>query len=150
MEKVYAFKNTSCLSNFYPVQVEYDGRVYLSSEAAYQSTKTLDKNLRDKFVGLSAHDAKKLGRSLQLREDWQLVMRDMMYDVLLCKYKQSDKCRLILLTTGDMFLKEDTTGWHDNIWGSCSCEKCQDKGLNYLGLELMHVRQTLRDEGYIV
>lgn len=55
--------------------------------------------------------------------------------------------RAILLSTEDEELVEDTTGWHDNIWGDCSCPKCQYiKGRNKLGKILMQVRDEIKTD----
>ena len=52
-----------------------------------------------------------------------------------------------LLATGDEYLEEGTTGWHDNIWGNCSCEKCKNiPGENRLGKILMRIREELKNE----
>ena len=58
------------LSNFYPCPVEYEGKTYQSSEAAFQAAKTTDDAEREIFTGLSPSQAKERGRSLALRDDW--------------------------------------------------------------------------------
>lgn len=141
---ILAFKADSCLSNFYACKIKFDGRVYSSSEAAYQSTKTMDKSLRDKFVGLSPQQAKQLGRSLVLRPDWNSVMCMEMYRVLYAKFSQNKECREYLLKTGNTYLIEDTTGWHDVVWGKCYCNSCNGTGMNFLGTALMALRQDLK------
>jgi predicted NAD-dependent protein-ADP-ribosyltransferase YbiA (DUF1768 family) len=63
----------------------------------------------------------------------------------LCKFSQHPELQNILLETGDTYIEENTTGWHDNIWGNCHCPKCQKiKGQNLLGKALMDVREVLQ------
>ena len=53
-----------------------------------------------------------------------------------------------LLSTGDLELIE-CNNWHDNFWGSCSCPKCNDSGLNHLGKILMKIRFELKQNDLI-
>lgn len=63
-----------------------------------------------------------------------------MVGVLICKFGNPE-LRKILLSTGDEELVEDTTSWHDNIWGNCDCPRCRNiPGQNLLGKALMQVR----------
>ena len=48
-----------------------------------------------------------------------------------------------LLETGDEELIEGNR-WHDNVFGSCFCPKCGDKGQNMLGKLLMELRDKLK------
>jgi len=142
MKKAYG-----CFSNFYSCRVEYDGLVYKNSEAAWQSLKTMNPDLRKSFCKLGGLRAKQLGRTIHLRDDWEQVKVELMIDVCYQKFKQNPRLAEILLATGDELLIEDTTGWHDNFWGNCECEKCKDIcGKNWLGISLMKVREKLRSE----
>ena len=69
-----------------------------------------------------------------------------MKKVVLEKFKQNSECLKELLDTENMELIEDTTDWHDNIWGECTCEECKNKEhKNYLGKILMEVRNELKN-----
>lgn len=126
------------LSNFYPTKIEYEGLQYNSTEAAYQSAKTLDKQLKLKFVNIIASESKKLGRKLVIRKDWEHVKIDIMYELLLKKFSnQSLKDKL--LSTGDKYL-EETNYWGDTFWGVS-----KNKGNNNLGKLLMKVREFYKD-----
>ena len=73
-----------------------------------------------------------------LRSDWEDVKFRVMEDILLCKFTQDEHCKQLLLGTGDVVIVENTTRWHDNIWGNCDCSKCQHiDGKNLLGKALM-------------
>ena len=131
----YAF-----LSNFYDCPVEYDGLKYKNSEAAFHAQKTLNKEKRKEFTTLNPSEAKKLGRKLKLRDDWEEVKTDIMYEICLAKFSQNPKLKEKLLATGDTPLIEGTY-WHDNTWGNCYCDKCKGiDGENRLGQILMRVR----------
>ena len=129
------------LSNFYPCRVEFEGRVYLSSEAAYQASKTLDETVKDGFVILNAREARRLGREVVVRLDWEDIKLNVMYRILRAKFSQ-EPLRTRLLATGNNFL-EETNYWHDTFWGSYD-----NKGENHLGRLLMVVRDEL-SEGII-
>ncbi len=135
------------LSNFYPCTVVYEGLTYKSSEAAYQAAKTLNQEERLKFTEYDAKTAKKKGKRLKIREDWEDIKYKVMVDVDMSKFTQNEDLREKLLATGTETLFENTTRWHDNTWGCCNCEKCKDiVGMNLLGKALEEVRENLRSE----
>ena len=134
-------------SNFYEQYVTVRGITYRNGEAAFQHGKLLDKNSHPEFADLSPGQAKRLGRNILLRDDWEEIKFDWMVEVLMCKFSQDEYARELLLSTGYAWLVEDTTSWHDNIWGSCSCERCRNKlSKNMLGQALMIVRARLRGD----
>lgn len=135
----------ACFSNFYPCDLVFNNMHFKNSEAAWQSLKTLDENERLSFQNLGPSEAKKKGRHVQLRKDWELVKYKFMVAVCLAKFRQNPELGEILLGTGDEEILEDTTGWHDNIWGHCECPKCKDKSYtNLLGKALMEARDFLK------
>jgi len=125
------------LSNFYSCPVEYDGLTYQNTEAAFQAAKCVDRNEREKFVSLSPGQAKKLGRKVDLREDWETVKIDVMRDVLKSKFSLNSELREKLIATGDVELIEGNH-WNDRFWGVC-----RGKGQNHLGKLLMELREIL-------
>ena len=138
-------KKYGCFSNFYPCTVEFNGIKYKNSEAAWQAQKTLDETKRLEFANMTPSYAKKEGRRVKLRKDWELVKYNLMVEVLKAKFSQNPELKEILMSTGDEFIIEDTTGWHDNIWGSCSCPRCDGiTGQNLLGKALMQVRDSFK------
>jgi len=139
------FKNEyKWLSNFYPSHFTYLDREYKSVEHFYQSKKAIKESDETSIINMYlAFEAKKAGRKVELRNDWEEKKGDVMLLALLLKFSipsLKDK----LLGTGNVFLKEGNT-WHDNYWGNCYCYKCKDiKGLNMLGKLLMEVREFYR------
>lgn len=61
------------LSNFWPCRVELDGMIFPGVEQAFQAAKTLDPAERCHFVDLNPGAAKRAGRKVELRPDWQQV-----------------------------------------------------------------------------
>lgn len=112
-----------CFSNFTKAKIEIDGLTFMSSEAAWQAFKTNDPIERKSFCNMTPALAKRAGRRVKLRPDWEKVKYGLMVEVLRAKFSQHENLREKLLSTGDEELVEDTTGWHDNIWGNCDCEK---------------------------
>ena len=132
------------LSNFYECDVVYDGIAYRNSEAAFQAQKTLDMGLREQFGFLNPSEAKKLGRKVFLREDWDEVKDRVMLEICLAKFSQNEDLKKKLLATGDAELVEGNW-WHDNCWGNCTCEKCNGvPGENRLWKILMQIRDVLK------
>ncbi len=126
------------LSNFYGAPVTYEGITYENNEAAFQAAKVLDKAEREKFAKLDPSAAKRKGRRVQLRHDWEKVKFDVMYQVCLAKFTQNEDLKKKLLGTGDEHLEEGNT-WGDKIWGTVN-----GKGQNHLGKILMRVRDELK------
>lgn len=116
-----------------------------NSECAWQSLKTLDMEKRKKFATYKAAGAKKMGRRVELRSDWEEVKYQLMVDVCYAKFSQNKELKSILQATGEEELIENTTAWHDNVWGNCECERCKEtEGKNLLGKALMEVRSKLK------
>ena len=134
------------LSNFYPCEIEVDGLVFGSVEAAFQAAKCCDPAQKSGFVGLSAKEARKKGRSVAMRSDWESSKLYVMRSLVLQKFMRHRELREMLLATGDALLVE-MNRWHDNYWGRCSCPRCQaeeHRNNNNLGRLLMKTRTKLR------
>jgi ribA/ribD-fused uncharacterized protein len=127
------------LSNFHVIPVIYEGVEYPATENAYMAAKTLDLELRKQFENLTPSEAKKLGRSISLRPDWEEVKYDIMKEVCRYKFTKHQDMRDCLLETGDKYL-EETNSWGDKIWGVCD-----GAGLNLLGKILMEIRTGLKE-----
>ena len=87
------------LSNFYPAEFIYKGVKYLNSEAAFHAQKQPGRE--HEFANLSPDQAKKLGRSVELRKDWETVKNDIMHDIVYEKFNQNPELRRRLIDTGD-------------------------------------------------
>jgi ribA/ribD-fused uncharacterized protein len=134
------------LSNFYWNEIEFEGITYPTNEHFFQAMKTLDIGERQKIANcLTPGQAKRMGRQVALRPDWEEVKEDIMFLGLCLKFADEQLADW-LVETGDEPLEEGTT-WHDNEWGNCSCPKCKNiEGKNKLGKLLMKVRGMIREE----
>ena len=137
----YAF-----LSNFYWNDVEYEGITYPTNEHMFQAMKTLDTDERRAIARcLTPGQAKRMGRKVALRPDWEDVKIAAMKECLYQKFAD-DQLADWLLETGNQDLVEGNY-WHDQFWGVCYCEKCANvEGKNMLGRLLMEIRDELREE----
>lgn len=135
------------LSNFYPSSVTYEGLTFSSVEHAYQAAKSEDLAVRKLVQSCtSAAAAKKQGRAIQLREDWDDIKFHIMEQLVNQKFSDSLKA-VMLVETGDVGLIEGNY-WHDLIWGQCHCSRHNWKGTNLLGIILMNKRKSLINEIY--
>jgi len=123
------------LSNFYPVSILVEDHAFDSVEHAYQAHKTGREDW-PLFNNITPGQAKRLGRRLQIRSDWDQVKLNIMLDLLRKKFTHALAHQL--LATGDLQLIEGNT-WGDVYWGVCAGE-----GENHLGKLLMQVRDALR------
>lgn len=132
------------LSNFFPCSIEFEGLVYTTVEHAYQAAKTNDEEGRN-FIWMSssASEAKRRGRMIVLRKDWDDVKLSIMKTLLRKKF-YDHVLKAALLQTGRQDLSE-MNYWHDQYWGSCTCLKHQmTPGQNHLGKLLMELRSELQ------
>lgn len=126
------------LSNFYPAPVTMRGVVYPTTEHAFQAAKTLDLVQRAQIARCTTPgQAKRLGRKVTLRAEWEEIKMEVMLACLRAKFRH-EPLRSMLLGTGDAQLVEGNE-WGDTFWGVCKGE-----GKNVLGVQLMLVREELR------
>jgi hypothetical protein len=113
---------------------------YPSLEHAFQSAKTLIKSEKE-FIqkAKSPSQAKRLGKIVKLRPDWESVKLDIMRDLIMIKFSDLD-LRDKLIVTGTEKLIEGNT-WGDKYWGVCD-----GVGKNWLGKLLMEVREKYRNQ----
>jgi len=138
------------LSNFFPCLVTLVPRTpddlpmltYPSVEHAFQAAKSLDYATRLKIQASgNAAIAKKKGRAVVLRADWEQVKVAIMRQLLYSKFINPD-LRRGLIATGDAFLIEGNT-WGDEFWGAVEGDGFW-RGNNALGKLLMEVRSAVR------
>lgn len=134
------------LSNFHVRPFEWRGHTAPSSEHHFMATKSLDSADRDSIYAASTPGmAKRLGRKVALRPDWDIIRLEVMRSVLGAKFADPT-LRAALLDTGDALLIEGNT-WHDQFWGDCSCPAHRGiPGGNHLGRTLMAVRSLQRND----
>lgn len=133
------------LSNMFSVTVEWDGRTYQNSEAAFQSAKTMDAEERNAFCSLNGVTAKRQGKKVLLRRDWEDVKDGIMEEVVRAKFTQNPVLAKELVETGDAQLMEGNN-WHDTYWGVDSISL---EGENHLGIILMKIRSELSQGDFL-
>ncbi len=127
----------SFLSNFYSSPVQFQGQTFPTVEHAFQAAKTQDQAERDAILRCSTPGrAKKKGRQVRLRPDWEEVKEGVMLGLLRQKFRNR-ALQNELLITGDGQLIEGNN-WGDTYWGVC-----KGRGKNRLGNLLMQVREEV-------
>ncbi|MHA1751693.1 MAG: NADAR family protein [Candidatus Helarchaeota archaeon] len=128
----------SFLSNFYPCKIIYENICYPSVEHAYQASKTLDINLRKEIASQKTPAlAKKLGRAIKLRSDWDRVKLSIMETLVRLKFTTNEELKKKIIELENCILIEGNT-WGDTFWGVYN-----GNGKNHLGKILMKVRDDL-------
>lgn len=112
--------------------------MYPSVEHAFQAAKTSNVDTKRVFqVAPSPELAKKLGKHVKIRDDWECCKVDMMYSLLRSKFVNNPELAYRLVCTNDSTLVEGNS-WGDRFWGVC-----KGQGENHLGQILMSVRSEL-------
>lgn len=124
------------LSNFAPATFTYRGISYLNAEAAFQAQKCQTEEEKLLFTNLSPGSAKKFGRKVALRTDWENVKETLMEEIVREKFLQNPSLAKALISTYPLDLKEGNS-WNDTFWG-ISNKTCE--GQNRLGNILMKIR----------
>lgn len=133
------------LSNFHACRVEYQGIWYQNAEAAFQAQKCINEEDKLGFCGLPAARAKRRGRQVLLRPDWETVKVGLMEEIVRAKFTQNPHLAEKLLATGRQQIAEGNT-WGDTCWG---VDARTGKGENHLGRILMKVREELGAVMYV-
>lgn len=126
------------LSNMYPaaIKVTYQGKEYTFScvESAFQALKCPERI--EEFVLLDGYKAKRLGRRVQLRPDWEDVKRSIMLRLVGEKFAQHPELLTKLHAVKGEIVEDND--WNDTYWGVCN-----GIGENHLGQILMKIRDRL-------
>ncbi|MCV6609046.1 MAG: NADAR family protein [Campylobacterales bacterium] len=157
-DKIETFTKTETrfLSNFYPfknkegamyphkLKILFNGNVYSCVENAYVASKTLDKDVQRKIVGMTPFASKEYGsqEDFPLRSDWDDVKLGFMKDFVEQKFLNHSELAKMLLSTKDMTLEEGND-WDDTFWG---VDIETREGQNNLGKILMNVRSKLQEQ----
>lgn len=133
------------LSNFWPCNVSLYGCEYPSVEHAYQAAKTTDEEKRVQFQApeLTAKEAKKLGKRLKIRSEWNNEKFKLGIMEGLVRQKFSDlnpELKEKLLATKNEGIVEGNF-WRDSFWG---IDLHTGNGYNHLGKIIMKIRRELQ------
>lgn len=133
------------LSNFYEYPIYYNKLVFCNAEAAFQAQKVINEKDQYKFINLNASQARKLGKTVQLRKDWEEIKDNVMYEIVKRKFTINKELQQKLLETKEEELVEGNW-WHDTYWG---VDSKTGIGQNKLGKILMKVREEVKSSNAI-
>lgn len=129
------------LSNFWPAHVVLDNVAYPTVEHAYQAAKTTPDKRAPFLAASSPEQAKRLGRTITPRPDWDNVKITVMKELLQQKFADPALAKMLLATENAQLIEGNH--WGDRFWGQSPAGS--GNGSNHLGHLLMEIRQTLRD-----
>lgn len=134
-------KPYGAFSNLYSRQIEFEGRVYPTSEHAYQAGKASKPLVREWILSAPTPSlAAMAAHGLYVWDvvpNWAQIKFDRMRAVLRAKFEQHADLKELLLSTGDARLVEAGTVNNavNRLWG-----EVDGKGDNKLGVMLMELR----------
>ena len=131
-----------CFSNFSSFQVEWEGRVWQTSEHAYQASRFIGKNpkvVEIIFKARSADDAYRIAKKYLEDKFINYGNKDLknMESIVRAKLKQNSYVMHKLLQTGNREIVEDSP--KDDFWGWGE----KRKGRNELGKIWMKLRSEI-------
>lgn len=130
----YAF-----LSNYSASPFRIDYVLFPTMEHYFQANKADNQNDYLHIANApTPGEAKRLGRKIQLRPDWEKIKDNVMLTGLRKKFADPE-LRSLLLATGDEELVEGNY-WGDTYWGVCN-----GVGQNKLGQLLMEIREEIKN-----
>lgn len=129
------------LSNFHRSPIRVEGTEYPTVEHAFQAAKAANA-AEGAWVGAAPTpgEAKRRGRRVRRRPDWDRVRVEVMTDLVRRKFRDPGLARRLLATAERPLVEENT--WDDTFWGVCD-----GRGENHLGRILMRIRDELRAGG---
>jgi ribA/ribD-fused uncharacterized protein len=130
-------------SNFYMSKFTLDGEEWPSVEHYFMAQKNPEDIVYQQQIRAAEwpNIAKKLGRTVELRDGWDDIKYDIMAKAVHAKFEQNPVLHAFLLATNNQPLHENC---RDAWWGGGPNFK---GGRDWLGQILMDVRDRLRGEG---
>lgn len=130
-------------SNFSSFEITWNGRIWKTSEYAYQAAKFEDEKIINEIRNAkSSHDAMKLAKVIysdKKRKDWYDVKLQIMEDIVRTKLSQHFYIQKKLSETGNREIIENSP--RDSFWGWWP----NKDGQNHLGKIWMKVRKELKE-----
>ena len=128
-------------SNFLPNDKPfiYQGMTFYTVENFFQAMKTLDIEERKLIAAATPSKAKRLGRKVKLREDWEEKKLQVMEYALRIKFVPGTSWYTKLMATGNEEIVE-LNNWNDVYWGST----LDGRGENHLGKLLIKLREEYK------
>lgn len=134
----YAF-----LSNFYTVNIPYQGKTYPSVEHAFQAAKCVHESDKIRIQQAPTPGiAKRIGRRVSLIPHWDETRISVMETLLREKFKDPVLQNRLIKTAPATLIEGNH--WNDTFWGVCN-----DVGENHLGKLLMKIRNEYLGESLL-
>lgn len=145
-----------CFSNFYKhdaisIKLPYghkNSKYYFSDnvETLFQAAKCkTHKDIQSIILTTTPGEAKRLGRKVELREDWENIKEEVMKELINKKLEVLPYFKKILMEIPEHIVIAEFNTWNDAEWGVSSKTL---KGNNKLGEILMNLRIKLKTEKY--
>lgn len=143
MYKIPIYFNESKYDNFQP-----DFKVYPSSENLYQALKCKYIKDRELFQNVNPHQSKKIGRTIQIRPDWEFKNHEYPFEIISdvrleamklvidLKFKNIELAEKLIALSDDKLI--EFNNWGDRFFGICDGE-----GLDHLGKILRSKKQQI-------
>ena len=135
------------LSNFYLLEspiIDLNRNSYPTVEHFYVAGKTTDLKIRNEISKLSTPGkAKRFGRDLNIREDWDSVKYNIMYFAVVNKFSKANPVLRAKLIASKFHTIREGNEWGDLYWGVDLWTK---EGQNNLGKIIMKVRDLIDTE----
>lgn len=146
MSNIFFWENSDefgCFSNFWPGPYVIDGKDWPTTEHYFAAMKTLDTEAQEKIrKAVTPGLAKKMGREVVLRDDWDQVKFEVMLTALRAKFGDGyPVLKKKLISTDDRPIYEDSP--YDHVWGT-GRRGSVGTGKNLLGIAIMQVREELK------
>jgi len=127
------------MSNFHHAPFQFNGHLWPTVEHAFQAAKNfyMEPACTQIREAKTPGEAKRLGRNVTLRPDWEEVKVDYMASIVLAKFCAHPNLALKLSDTGDVPIEEDAK-W-DSYWGTGKVGP-GGSGDNHMGRILMSTR----------
>ena len=103
------------LSNFYIADFVWNGTLWAHSEAAYQAAKATTREDYMSFLQLTPGQAKRHGKQIKIRSDWEEVKYDIMREIVYEKFRQNPDLAEKLLATGWGATRRRKQPWRPNL-----------------------------------
>jgi ribA/ribD-fused uncharacterized protein len=144
-------------SQWYPSKFTIDGREYNCCEQYMMAKKALTFKDMEAYEEIMASSSPKEQKAIGRRvknfntEVWSVISREVVYQANYAKFTQNPQMKEELMSTGDLEIVEASP--QDKIWGiglhetdPRALDKTQWQGTNWLGIEIMRVREELKEE----
>jgi len=148
MDDFYCFyRSNDRFSNFYPVKIFVDGIEYNSVEHCFQCAKaSTQEDFMKVYYAKTASAAKREGRKITLRSDWEQIKNNVMYNCLFVKFSKEPFRTALYNTIGKYIVEASPT---DGYWGAKSNVNSIYLNRNFPGKNMLgQLIMKLRDEEF--